>query len=102
MQNLWSSAKSGIKNISKSNSKFDLGIIFVGEPVNIQNVAGDANANIIFPSYRYMTKDLVVKAQKHDLTVYPWAIDDEKIFDKFALMGVNGVITNKLIRKMDI
>ena len=84
------------------NPKFIIeqnGKTFVGEPVNIHKLAADANANIIFPSYRYITKDLVVKAQKHGLTVYPWAIDDEKIFNKFASLGVDGIVTNKLIGK---
>ncbi len=73
------------------------GIIFVGEPVDVFRLAHDANASIIFPSYRYMTEELVKNAKKHQLTVYPWAIDDERIFHKFARMGVEGIVTNKLI-----
>lgn len=86
-----------VKNVSKFNFKIDTGIIFVGEPVNVHKLAADANADIIFPSYRYMTEELVKNAKKHDLTVYPWAIDDEIIFKKFAEMGVDGIVTNSLI-----
>ena len=87
-----------VKNISKSNL-IDKGIIFVGEPVNIGQLARDAGANVIFPSYRYMTEKLVKDAKKEGLTVYPWAIDDPQIFKKFAKMGVDGIVTNKLIKR---
>ncbi|MGZ7050250.1 MAG: glycerophosphodiester phosphodiesterase [Methanobacterium sp.] len=87
-----------VKNAFRSNL-IDAGIIFVGEPVNVHKLADDANASIIFPSYRYMTEELVKNAKKHDLTVYPWAIDDEKTFNKFALMGVDGIVTNKLMKR---
>ncbi|MGB9936847.1 MAG: glycerophosphodiester phosphodiesterase [Methanobacterium sp.] len=88
-----------IKNIKNSTSDINTGIIFVGEPVDVAKLAADASANVIFPSYRYMTEELVKDAQKHNLIVYPWAIDEEKIFNKFIKMGVDGIITNKLIGK---
>jgi len=89
-----------IKNVFKPNLKTNLGIIFTCEPVNVHKLAADANASVIFPSYRYITKDLVKKAKNHGLNIYPWAIDDEEIFKKFASMGVDGVVTNKLIKKI--
>lgn len=84
-----------VKNVAKFN--IGAGIIFVGEPVNVYKLAVDANAGIIFPSYRYMTEELVKNAKKHNLTIYPWAIDHKKIFHKFKLMGVDGIVTNRLI-----
>lgn len=88
-----------IKNVSKLNSDLDTGIIFVGQPVNVHKLAFDANASIIFPSYRYMNEEMVKKAKEHGITVYPWAIDDFSIFEKFAKMGVDGVVTNKLLNQ---
>lgn len=85
-----------IKNVKKSPPNVDLGIIFVGEPVNVRELAENANANVIFPSYRYMSVDLVKNAKKHGLTVYPWAIDDPEVFKKFEDMGVDGIVTNSL------
>jgi glycerophosphoryl diester phosphodiesterase len=87
-----------VKNVRKSTVNIDAGIIFVGEPVNAGKLAADANANVIFPSFRYMTEELVKNAKKHGLTVYPWAIDDQQTFDKFAEMDVDGIVTNKLIK----
>lgn len=91
-----------IKNVSKLNSDLDTGIIFVGQPVNVHKLVFDANANIIFPSYRYMNEEMVKQTKKHGITIYPWAIDDIEIFKKFAEMGVDGIITNKLIGKISL
>ncbi|MGF7118962.1 glycerophosphodiester phosphodiesterase [Methanobacterium oryzae] len=88
-----------IKNVSKLNSDLDTGIIFVGQPVSVHKLAFDANASIIFPSYRYMNEEMVKQAKEHGITVYPWAIDDFSIFEKFAKMGVDGVVTNKLLNQ---
>jgi glycerophosphoryl diester phosphodiesterase len=85
-----------VKNVRKSSSNIDAGIIFVGEPVNVHKLAADAGANVIFPSYRYMTEELVKNAKNHGLTVYPWTIDDPQTFKRFANMGVDGIVTNKL------
>jgi len=87
-----------VQNVRKF-SDVDAGIIFVGEPVNIGRLADEANANVIFPSYRYMSEELVKNAKKHNLTVYPWVIDDPEVFKKFKNMGVDGIITNKLIKR---
>jgi len=86
-----------VQNIRHKYPDIDAGIIFVGQPINIAQLASAANANIIFPSYRYMDGDLVKDAQKNGLRVYPWAIDDPQIFKEFVNMGVDGIVTNKLI-----
>lgn len=85
-----------VKNVRNSEINVNAGIIFVGEPINICKLTADANANVIFPSYKYMTEELIKDAKKCGLTVYPWAIDEERIFNKFAKMGVDGIVTNKL------
>jgi glycerophosphoryl diester phosphodiesterase len=84
-----------VKNVRSSYSDINAGIIFVGQPLNIGQMASAANANVIFPSYRYMDEELVKDAKEHDLTIYPWAIDNPKIFEKFVKMGVDGIVTNK-------
>ena len=90
-----------IKNINKLNYDLNTGIIFVGQPVNVHKLAFDANTNIIFPSYRYMDEEMVKQAKEHGITVYPWAIDDFSIFEKFVRMNVDGIVTNKLIDKLE-
>ena len=84
-----------VKNVMDSD--INAGIIFVGQPVNVGQMASAANANIIFPSYRYMDEELVKDAKRYGLSVYPWAIDDPEIFEKFVRMNVDGIVTNKLM-----
>ena len=88
-----------IKNAKELNPSINAGIIFVCQPVDVSQMAFNAGANIIFPSHRYMNEDLVKEAKKKGIFVYPWAIDDPSVFEKFAEMGVDGIITNKLIDK---
>lgn len=88
-----------IKNAKELNPSINAGIIFACQPVNVNQMAFNANANIIFPSYRYMNIEMVKKAKEHGILVYPWTIDDPLIFEKFAKMGVDGIVTNKLIEK---
>ncbi len=88
-----------VKNARELNPSVNAGIIFVCQPVNVGQMASNAGANIIFPSYRYMNEKLVKQAKNNDLFIYPWAIDDPKVFKKFAEMGVDGIITNRLIDK---
>lgn len=81
------------------NPSIDAGIIFTCQPVDIMQMASNASANIIFPSYGYMNEDMVKQAQNDGISVYPWTIDDPEIFEKFVEMGVDGIVTNKLIEK---
>ncbi len=91
-----------VKNVNKLNHDLNTGIIFVGQPVNVHKLVFEANANIIFPSYRYMNEKMVKQAKEHGITVYPWAIDDPEIFNKFAEMGIEGIVTNRLMGKMNL
>ena len=88
-----------IKNAVKMNHSINAGIIFAGQPVDVMQMASNASANIIFPSYKYMNEDMVKQAQNGGISVYPWTIDDPEIFEKFVEMGVDGIVTNKLIEK---
>jgi len=88
-----------IKNARKTDPSVDAGIIFTCQPVDVNQMVSNAGANIIFPSYRYMNEDMVKQAQNKGISVYPWTIDDPEIFEKFVEMGVDGIVTNKLIEK---
>jgi len=88
-----------IKNARKMSPSVDAGIIFTCQPVDVNHMASNASTNIIFPSYRYMNEDMVKKAHRNGILVYPWTIDNPEIFEKFVEMGVDGIVTNKLIEK---
>lgn len=88
-----------IKNARKINPSIDAGIIFACQPVDVSQMAFNASANMIFPSYRYINEDMIKQAQNNGISVYPWTIDDPEIFKKFVEMGVDCIVTNKLIEK---
>jgi glycerophosphoryl diester phosphodiesterase len=89
-----------IKNARKINSSIDAGIIFACQPVDVKQMASNASANIIFPSYKYINEDMVKQAQNNGISVYPWTIDDPETFEKFVKMDVDCIVTNKLIEKI--
>ena len=88
-----------IKNAIKMDPSVDAGVIFTCQPVDIKQMASNASANIIFPSYRYIDEDMIKQAKDNGISVYPWTIDDPDIFKKFVKMGADGIVTNKLIEK---
>lgn len=88
-----------IKNAKKMNPSVGAGIIFTGRPVNVIQMASNAGANVIFPGYKYLDEDLIKQAHRNGISVYPWTVDDEEIFEKLVEMGVDGIVTNKLIEK---
>ncbi|OEC88544.1 MULTISPECIES: glycerophosphodiester phosphodiesterase [Methanobacterium] len=88
-----------IKNARKMNLSVDAGIIFTGQPVDVSQMASSAGANVIFPGYKYLDEDLIKQAHRKGISVYPWTVDDEGMFEKLVEMGVDGIVTNKLIEK---
>ena len=88
-----------IKNARKMNPSVDAGIIFTCQPVDVNQMASNASANIIFPGYKYLDDDLIKQAHRNGILVYPWTIDDKGIFEKLVEIGVEGIVTNKLIER---
>jgi len=40
---------------------------------------------------------MIKRAHKHDIKIYPWTIDNPKTAKKLIKLGVDGIVTNKLI-----
>jgi glycerophosphoryl diester phosphodiesterase len=88
-----------IENARKMNPSVDAGIIFACQPLDMNQMASNACANVIFPGYKYLDEDLIKQAHKNGISVYPWTVDDAEIFEKLVGMGVDGIVTNKLVEK---
>lgn len=84
-----------IKNIKNLNRKIKTGILFVGNPINIVDVAKGVNADFLFPRFDYVDKNLVDTAHKNKLKVYVWNIDDVENLEKMLKLKVDGVASNK-------
>ena len=88
-----------IKNVRKINPSVDAGIIFSCQPVDVNQMASGAGANVIFPGYKYLDEELIEQAHGNGISVYPWTVDDPDIFENLVEMGVDGIVTNKLVEK---
>ena len=88
-----------IKNARKMNPSVDAGIIFSCQPVDVNQMASGAGANVIFPGYKYLDEELIEQAHGNGISVYPWTVDDPEIFERLVGMGVDGIVTNKLVER---
>ncbi len=84
-----------IKNIKNLNKKINTGILFVGNPINIVDLAKGVNADFLFPRFDYVDKNLVDTAHKNKLKVYVWNIDDVENLKKMLKLNVDGIASNK-------
>lgn len=50
---------------------------------------------VVAANHRFMTRRLVSEAQRNDLFVYCWTVNDAKRGERLAGIGLNGVITDK-------
>ncbi|GAB2537697.1 glycerophosphodiester phosphodiesterase family protein [Gracilibacillus alcaliphilus] len=49
----------------------------------------------IHPNYFYVTDEMIEKARKHKVKVYPYTVNDKELGRKYLEQGVDGLITNK-------
>lgn len=84
-----------IKNIKSLNKKISTGILFVGNPINIVDLAKGVSADFLFPKFDYVGKNLVDTAHKNNLKVFVWNIDDIENLKKMLKLKVDGIASNK-------
>ncbi len=84
-----------VKKIKSICSKIQTGVIVSSRPVNPLNFVFDAEADAMFPKYRYVDEELVLKAHKYGVHIFPWTVDSMDDIEKLAKMGVDGVVTNR-------
>jgi len=84
-----------LKKIKSLCPKVRTGVIISSRPVHPSKIAFDAEADAIFPRYKYVDEDFVLEAHKDGLLVFPWTVDSADQVESLAKMGVDGVVTNK-------
>ncbi|MFX1410733.1 MAG: glycerophosphodiester phosphodiesterase [Promethearchaeota archaeon] len=50
------------------------------------------------PRYSFVNRKLVDRAHYHNLKVFPWTVDSEKKMKKLVKIGVDGIITNNILK----
>lgn len=89
-----------IKNVKNLNPDMETGIIFACQPINAWELALNAGSDVIFPRSEFVDKAMVENAHKHMISVYPWTIDERDRAKALIKMGVDGIVTNKLIDRI--
>ncbi|NWG09840.1 MAG: glycerophosphodiester phosphodiesterase [Nitrososphaerales archaeon] len=84
-----------LERVKKIDSIIKTGVIFKCHPIRSAELALNARADVLFPEYKYTSKEMVEEARKSNLEIYPWTVDDQALADRFIKMGVNGIVTNK-------
>jgi len=82
-----------IKLVKKMSRKIRTGYIF-SRPTPI-DVAVDAKADFLVPRYDLVNGELMRKAQKNNLRIIAWTINDEYFAKQFVSMKVFGIVTNR-------
>jgi glycerophosphoryl diester phosphodiesterase len=86
-------------NVKLIDPTIPTGVIFRCQPVKTEILAKNAHANTIFPHYQFLSRDMVLKCHKHGILVYPWIVDNLDNLAMVRSLGVDGLVTNKLIDK---
>jgi len=86
---------SAVKTIKELNPQLKTGVIFRSAPIKPSQLALDANANALFPYYKYVTTQMIEDAHNNQLTANVWTVDTREEIEHYVRMGVDGVVTNK-------
>ncbi len=86
-----------VKNVGNLDPSIETGIIFACQPLRAWKMALDAGSDVIFPRHEFVDVNMVENAHKYGIFVYPWTIDDPGKAKDLIKLGVDGIVTNKLI-----
>jgi|SRR5699024_3302501 len=88
-----------LKKIYEMDNNNKVGLIFHMNLINlfeyIENTGIDAFS--IHPNFFYVTKDMIKEAHKRNIKLNIYTLDDMELVEKYTEMGVDGLITNKLL-----
>lgn len=76
-----------------------IGLIFHMNLVNLFDYIKNCEMDVfsIHPNYFYITDDMVKQAHEQGMKINVYTLDDPSYVDKYKDMGVDGLITNKLL-----
>ncbi|MGQ9722938.1 MAG: glycerophosphodiester phosphodiesterase [Candidatus Jordarchaeum sp.] len=84
-----------VKRVKEINPKVNTGVIFRSAPINPSSLALDAKAENLCAFYKYITWEMVQKVHEDGLKIYAWTVDEPSTMENLAIMGVDGIVTNK-------
>jgi glycerophosphoryl diester phosphodiesterase len=83
-----------LRAMKKLDPKISLAALFDGQPRDFVEVAREAQADIVAPNYRLITKEQVAKAHAAGLKVVPWTPNRPEEWGTMLDAGVDAIITD--------
>ena len=71
-----------------------LSALYQGQPKDFREVAEEANARIVSPQFRLVSKEQVDRAHDAGLQVIPWTANTPEDWEILVKAGVDGIITD--------
>lgn len=84
-------------NLKLMEEQLKTGIIFIAQPIHPEKLAFDARAEYMLPFHNYLSEKMVETAHEHDIIIYTGVVDTIRDMGSVMEMGVDGVVTNKLL-----
>ena len=81
-------------HLSKITTDARIGMLYAGEWVNLWEEVDTLSPKALLPHWAQTTPTLVEEAHRKNIAVYPWVVNHEEWMERFAKMGVDGVITD--------
>ena len=85
---------SAIRELSRRNVAFQLGITYYGHIVDAGDYAARIGASWCFPGYRYVDEDVVSSLHARGIRVVPWTPNRPREWQRLRDAGCDGVITD--------
>jgi glycerophosphoryl diester phosphodiesterase len=83
-----------IAELARREVKFPLGIVYYGALSGGANYATSVGAHYVFPSFRYVDRDIVDEMHAADVQVVPWTANRERDWELLRDAGCDGIITD--------
>lgn len=83
-----------VTTLRERGSTLPLGITVFGYIVDVADYAARIGATWCFPSFRYVSRDLVSSLHDRGIKVVPWTANTRHEWDRLCEAGCDGVITD--------
>jgi glycerophosphoryl diester phosphodiesterase len=83
-----------VRNLHEIAPEARIGMLYAGEWLNLWQEVQALAPEAILPHWAQTTPGLVAEAHRNGLAIYPWVVNHEEWMERFAKMGVDGIITD--------
>lgn len=84
-----------VKALKEAEPRLHTGVLLVGCPADPAGLAHAARADSLVLNYRYVDRDLVEAAQRQEIGVGVWNIDDPELLEPYLALNLEAICTNR-------